>query len=123
MIGKPTRITPTSATILDQIITNTQNFVKEVDILPPVSANDHCTVSAYLDFKIKKEPCYMRQIWKYEQADVNSLRIAIVNSDFNQAFTSRDVNHVCKVWTESLLNIAKAHIPNKMALIRPQDSP
>ena len=44
LANEPTRIT-TSQTILDQILTNAPNFVSDVSVLPPLSANDHCTVA------------------------------------------------------------------------------
>ena len=46
LVNKPMRITTTSQTILDQILTNALNFVTDVSVLPPLSANDHCTVGA-----------------------------------------------------------------------------
>ena len=39
-----TRITPTSATILDQFLCNNPDMVKHIDVEPPVSDNDYSTV-------------------------------------------------------------------------------
>ena len=69
LITEPTRITNTSATILDQIITNTSTFVKETRVTLPISSNDHCTIGALLNFKVKTEIAYQRTIWNYKAAD------------------------------------------------------
>ena len=57
-IKLPTRVTQTSQSCLDQIITNMPNFVIESNVHPPVSTNDHCTVSVKLRFKVPKEDPY-----------------------------------------------------------------
>ena len=43
-VKTPTRITPNSATILDQFISNCPDMISDISVLPPVSSNDHCTV-------------------------------------------------------------------------------
>ena len=123
LIHEPTRITQASSTILDQIITNALNFVKNVCVLAPVSTNDHCTVAVDLDFKIKKDAAYNRTVWDYKKADIDGLRNAYVNMDDAYIFESNDVDEVCVRWTETVLKIAKKFIPNKVILVRPKDSP
>ena len=39
LIREPTRITNTNATVLDQILTNASNFVKDVNVSPPISGD------------------------------------------------------------------------------------
>ena len=68
-INEPTRITQTSQTCLDQIITNMPNFIRSVSVLPPVSTNDHCTVDAELNFKLPVDKAYTRLTWQYKDAD------------------------------------------------------
>ena len=53
-INLPTRVNERSSSILDQCLTNFPNYVKDVDIFPPVSTNDHSTVVVNCRFqKIK----------------------------------------------------------------------
>ena len=123
LVDEPTRITSTSATVLDQIITNAPTFVKKVEVLPPVSTNDHCTVSAKLNFKIAKESAYTRLVWQYNKADDEGFRKALNETDFSTVFDSHDIDNCCLKWTERFLNIARSFIPNKIVTIRPNDSP
>ena len=123
LVKEPTRITDTSATILDQLLTNSACYVKKVEVSPPVSTNDHCTVGCHLDFKINKETCYERLIWQYNKADFNEFREALSSTDFDQCFINDDVNEACDKWTEIFLSVAKEYVPNKKVIIRPNDSP
>ena len=123
LIEEPTRITPTSATILDQIITNAPNFVRNTEVSAPVSTNDHCTISVKLNFKVPHEPTYSRLIWQYERADIARFRAALREADFDRAFSSENIDDVCITWTETFLNVARTFVPNKLVTIRPRDSP
>ena len=41
----------------------------------------------------------------------------------DECFISDDVDDVCESWTEKLLSIPRAFIPNKAVLIKPNDKP
>jgi hypothetical protein len=69
LINEQTRITASTATVLDQIITNASNFVNKIEVTAPVSTNDHCTVSVLLNFKVHKENAHTCIVWQYGQAD------------------------------------------------------
>ena len=71
LVEKTTRITDRSSTVLDQILINAPNFVKRVEVSPPVSTtcNDYCTIGVHLNFKISKELSYQRTIWLYKEAN------------------------------------------------------
>ena len=123
LVNEPTRITDNTATILDQIIVNCPNFVRKVEVSPPVSTSDHCTVGIHLSFKIKKEAAYERKIWIFKDADFDKFRNALLTTDFNQCFEDNNVNVACSKWTETFLSVANETIPNKKVIIRPNDSP
>ena len=122
-IKQPTRITDRSATCLDQIITNFPNYVINTIVDPPVSSNDHCTVGLEMNFKIINDLPYHRQIWLYKDGDYEGFRKALLNYNWDECFTNLDVDNACLKWTETVLNIARSFIPNKVVLIRPNDSP
>jgi len=122
-IDVPTRITQTSQSCLDQIITNMPNFVRETNVHPPLSNNDHCTVSVKLSFKLTKDEPYYRHIWLYDKGDFDGLRDSIAHYDWDVCFASNNVNTMCEMWTDTLLNLARTFIPNKMVLVRPNDKP
>ena len=120
---EPTRITETSATILDQVLTNAPTFVKGIDVLDPVSTNDHCTITLHLNFRISRESAYTRLIWQYDKADLEGFHKALTETDFEESLSSDDIDLACASWTEMFIGIAKRYIPNRVVTIRPRDSP
>ena len=121
-VKEPTRITPTSSTCLDQIITNVPLFVKSITVSPrPVSTNDHLTVGVKLKLNVKCEEPYYRHIWLYANGDYDGFKSALHDYNWDVCFESEDIDLVCQNWTMSFLNIARSFIPNKVVLIRPQD--
>ena len=122
-INEPTRITSSTKTCLDQIISNIPNFVSRSVVDPPVSTNDYCTVGAYLKFKLPFEKAYYRNIWQYERDDYIGFKADLELTDWNLCFEPDDVDIVCNTFTATFLKIARNFIPNKSVLIRPRDSP
>ena len=123
LINEPTRITDTSSSCLDQIISNIPNFIHEVRVDPPISTNDHSTISVKLNLVMQKQRCYYRYIWKFDEANKIAYRQAIENANWDECFHGTDVNQACTAWTNKLLSIAKAHFNYKRVLIRPNDVP
>jgi hypothetical protein len=122
-VHQPTRITETTATVLDQFISNNHNLLTDIQVHPPLATNDHCTISAIISFKSFKEENYFRNIWNYNNADFGNFNEAIRNYDWDTCFESNDINECLANWTTSFLNLARTYIPNKMILVRSKDSP
>ena len=116
LINEPTRITATSQTILDQVLTNAPNFISSMSVSPPLSTNDHCTISACADFKVHDKVPYYRHIWLFKKADFNQFRQALRHADFMSVFELIDLDDVCRAWSDKFLEIAKEHVPNKKIL-------
>ena len=122
-ISQPTRITDTSSTCLDQILSNFPNFVLFCEVLPPVSTNDHHTVGVHLRFSISREMAFVRHIWLYAKGDFQNYRRKIQAADWDYCFHTDNIDLACQRWTDTLLAIAKESIPNKDVLVRPNDKP
>lgn len=124
IVTEPTRITPTSSTVLDQIICSCYNMLKSVCVHPPVSSNDHCTVSAVFNFKVKREQAYERYVWAYNDGDYVAFRYALLNCDWSDCFDKdTNIDSIYDKWKKQFLCIAKSHIPYKKVTIRPRDPP
>ena len=120
-ISEPTRITSTSATVLDQVLSNVPSFVTQSSVLPPIATSDHCVVSATLNFNVTSEHAYKRHIWEYDKADFNLFRNALTHANFDECFESSDIDIICESWTSKFLSVAKDSVPNKIVTIRPND--
>ena len=122
-IQEPTRITSSSATILDQILTNIPSFVNSPSVLPPITTSDHCVIGTKLNFKIFKENCYNRHIWEFNKTNFNDFRLKLSETNFDHCFEDNDVDVATQFWSETFLNTARETVPNKIVTIRPNDIP
>ena len=122
-ITEPTRITATTATCLDQIISNIPAFVKEPRVLPPICNCDHSVVASNILFRRKKDSSYNRFIWEYKKADFDLFRESLTQADWDNCFTSENVDLCCDNWTKLFIHVAKETIPGKSITVRPLDLP
>ena len=122
-INRPTRITTTSATILDQIISNIPNFVVLTDIQQPVLNSDHCVVSVKLNFNYIAEQAYQRRIWNYKITDFNLFRSSLEQTNFDECFDSNNIDDICQNWTNKFMKAALDNVHNNIVTIRPKDAP
>ena len=122
-VSEPTRITPSSAKILDQFISNCPEIMSDISVLDPISTCDHCPIKATLKFKnkFKKKVTYFRHIWLYDKANFSSFRDKLMSIDWNCCFITDDPSIAASKWTELFMKTAKDTIPNKTVLIRPND--
>ena len=122
-VNEPTRITINTATILDQFVGNLYDMLYDISVLPPVSHNDHCTISAQIKFKTHKLSAHKRFIWLYEKADFDAFRQALQLFNWDICFDNDNIDDVCNSWTQNFLSIAKQFIPNRFITVRPSDCP
>ncbi len=122
-VKEPTRITPTTATILDQFITNIPNMLKKVEVLDPISTCDHCPIRSTIVMKHKfnKPKAYTRHIWLYNLADFDNFKTELQRADWDACFSYDDIDAICDAWTSTFFNIARTCIPNKVVTVRPGD--
>jgi hypothetical protein len=120
-IHQPTRITQRSASLLDQCISNFSKYIKETDVLAPVSSNDHCTIIVRCKFRTRAQKVYTRIMWNYKEADFNAFRTALSLADWSDCYHENDINKSVEIWTNKFLQIAKTIIPNKIVRVRVSD--
>ena len=124
-VEEPTRITETTATILDQFLSNIPSLVANVHIMPPVSTNDHCTVVFTLQWGtvLTNNVTYQRWVWDYSRGDFDGFRTELENETWEDCFDHNDIDLATRTWTDIFLNIARRFIPNKVVSIRERDRP
>ena len=122
-IKEPTRITPTSATVVDQFISNFPHFIQNPRVDPPISFNDHCNIGIDILFRTKKPKAYKRTMWDFKNCDFRDFIDRLQTADFDQCFAALDIEEVFSSWNNLFLSIAKNTIPNKDVTVRPNDKP
>ena len=70
LVKSPTRITQTSATLIDQIYTNNPDVITEVSV-PDLSISDHCPISCSRSIKLPKcEPQTHSYIYHFDLSNI-----------------------------------------------------
>ena len=118
-INEPTRITTTSSTILDQFISNFPTYVRNPQILPPLSSCDHCLVTINCLFKIKQPKPYRRIMWNFKNADFALYRLRLSEFNWDKCFELNNIDDTSDAITENIFRIAKLCIPNRYVTVRP----
>ena len=121
-INEATRITETSKTTLDQVVTNIPQMVKSTSVMAPVATSDHCLVAASLLFRKRTHLAYKRTMWQFSKTNFENYRMAIANFDWDSCF-SNDIDETANSWTRCLLSLANDHILHKVVTVRPDDKP
>ena len=53
LINEPNRITPTSATVLDQFLVSNHLSITHISVGAPLETSDHCKITCQLEFSKK----------------------------------------------------------------------
>ena len=120
-INDPTRVTSTTASTLDLIITNLPFLVKDTGVGAPVHENDHRTIYGTLNLKTVKRQAFNRDIWDFKNADFDLYRDKLNEADWEECFAEEDIDSICEKWTKMFLDISETVIKKKRVKIRPED--
>ena len=124
MISEATHILPNSSTCIDLLFTNQPNLIIEARVYPSLHPNcHHQIIFAKINFEIFFPPIYDRQIWHYNNADINGIRASINNVNWDSVFLGINVNKQVELFNNYILNIFHNFIPNEIISIGESDPP
>ena len=124
-IRDSTRITASSATLIDHIYTNCQSLASNAGV-KSISASDHyaveCTWSTDAPHykKINHHYTYRRSYAKFNEAcflsDLSSV-------PFSNIYNTIDPNQAADTWCDTFLTVLNKHAPLKRHRVRKSDTP
>ena len=121
LVRLPTRITNTSSSCIDLIITQSPDIIKKTDVAPPF-CSDHSTPYVYVNQESKRNTSFERMIFNYDKLDKEKF-IALLNDvDWNNILTNSPIDESCNLLTTILMETAKKCMPSKIVKIRPRDA-
>ncbi len=124
LVDEPTRITDTSDSLLDLIITDSPGFIDNVNTLPPLSDLDHNIIYGQLTFSSDRPINIRRLVWNYNRADFQNLNNEFAAADWDMAFTLyEDVNDILDFYYDIIAQGMNNHIPKKFLSKRKKDKP
>jgi len=119
IIVEPTRITPTSSTLIEPVIvSNNIVFFKSgcLDIENRIS--DHKATFIYLKSNFENNACISRKVWFYNRA--NFLRLNdLISAECCDFINTLTVDQL----TDKLIEFMNKCIPSKVVIVRPNDKP
>ena len=124
-ISQPTRITNTTRTLIDPILTTNSIEVIEASTLNvDTCVNDHRATFISISLKYNLNRSYTRKIWQYKHADTEKLNLLIMNTDWSSVICdAEDIDSATLNFSSKLLTLIRECIPEKTVTIRPKDKP
>ena len=113
LINEPTRITPTSATVLDQFLVSDHLTITDISVGAPLETSDHCEITCQVKCSKNTYKAFSRSVWDYNKADWEGLNTSLSNHNWDDCFTAGDVSSCAQLWTGTFLSYARRFILNK----------
>ena len=99
---------------IDLIFCTNQSVISKHGV--NVSIFDKChhnIIYGKINIHVPLPPTYVREVWDYEKANIEHIKKAISNFDWNKAFENLSVDEKVYFLNKTLLNIFRNYISNK----------
>ena len=124
LISAPTHILPNSSSCIDLIFVDQPNIVMNSGVHSSLHPNcHHQIVFLKINLKIRYPPPYERIVWDYKKANIESINLAIARFNWENLFIGKNVNEQVHLFNQTILNIFKNFIPNKVSIFDDSDPP
>ena len=120
MIDEPTR----NGNLLDLLITNNPRLVLNSGVLDPIHDLDHCPIYGKLNFTIKYNKSFKREIWNYAAGNYIEPNNHLFQIPWGIVIGESDnVNDAADMTTDLIKQCCNTSIPHKTIKICPKDKP
>ncbi len=124
LINEPTRITTTSKTILDLIVTSSPAIHKQCGTLDPIDTSDHRVVFTNCSITVRKPTPLVRAVYHYKNGDYEGLNDALRTADWQNIINPNSgINDITENFTSVLSATAKEFIPYRKVTLRQMKKP
>ena len=107
---------------IDLIVTDQPNLVLESGVRPSLDKTvKHQITFCKMNFKIPPLSKYVRTIWHFNRANVDSINRAISVFPWEENLRQHDPNKQVAILNKTILNIMSNFIPNEVKTIRPRE--
>ena len=93
IIDKPTHVINNSMSCIDLIFCTNQNVISNYGV--DVSMFQKChqnIIHGKIDFRVPLQPVYVCEVWDYNKANVENIKKAVSNFNWNRAFEDLSVD-------------------------------
>ena len=122
VINEPTRVTPTTSSLIDLIVTTRKDVVTSSAAVP-LGLSDHNLIYATLRLKNKRPPPTIIKTRDYKKLDEMVFHRDISTAPFDVGSVFDDPDDRLRAWQTLFLDICNDHVPYKEVKIRSQSAP
>ena len=124
IINEPTHILDSSSSCIDLIFTSHPNLVIESGVHPSLHQNcHHQIIYAKFNLQIFYPPPYCREIWHYQDANIDMIRRVISQFNWDKSFSNTNVNEKVYICSHTILNILSNFISHEYIICNERDPP
>ncbi|CAG2230882.1 unnamed protein product [Mytilus edulis] len=123
VVKEPTRITSSTATLLDPIYMNNLSLLRNSMVLPSF-CSDHSPTLIEINFSTARQKAYSKVVYDYESGDYASANMYLQRKNWNECFKNvHDINKINGLINQEVHHVMDTYIPKKKVLVRPRDKP
>ncbi|CAC5361240.1 unnamed protein product [Mytilus coruscus] len=123
VVQEPTRITSSTATLLDPIYINNLSILRNSMVLPSF-CSDHCPTLIEINFSTARQKAYSKVVYDYDSGDYASANMYLQGKNWNECFKNlHDINKINGLINQEVHHVMDTYIPKRKELIRPRDKP
>ena len=121
LTNSATRITESTSSCLDLIMTQSLHIVSRTEVLPAI-CSDHRVPYAYIRNSVIKNKPFKRIIYNYSKLDSNKFCNLLTNVNWRNIIENDTIDLSAANFTDTFFEIAKQCMPAKTILVRQRDA-
>ena len=124
LVDKPTHFLENSESCIDLIFTDQPNLLLNSGTHPSLFEScHHDIIHGSVNLNIPSPPPFKRRVWKYDQANVESLKSDMLQINWENEFRGCNCTEATDIFTKKFLSLCSSHIPNFEIRCNPKDPP
>lgn len=118
IIREPTRLTDTSISLLDLILINDKDIVKDTQAAAIHGFSDHCLVSCKIAVSVSRFDAFPKTYRDFKYFNYDRFNADLVNAPFCLIFDADDIDSKVSIFNEVFHALLDQHAPRKMCMIK-----
>ena len=124
IINKPTHILENSSSCIDLIFTSQPNLSVESETQPSLHPNcHHQIIYAKFNLEVLYPPTYTREVWHYQDSNLDLIRGSINEFDWVRVFANKHVDEAVLIFNKTVLNVLSNFILHEVIVCDDKDPP
>ena len=125
IINEPTHILENSSLCIDLIFTSQPNLSVE-SVTQPLFHHNNCPhqiIYAKFNLEVLYPTPYTREVWHYQDSNVDLIRRSINESDWDRTFANKYVDEKVLIFNNTVLNVVSNFFPHELIVCDEKDPP